>query len=162
MESRNMVFLNLFAGREWRCRCREWICEHSGGGKVWDELRVQHWHIYTAICKTGRQKQLYSIGSSEVWDGGGETETQEGGNTCMLIADSCCTAETNTKLWNIFPPIKNKWISSPIFSYYCWYQKYKELLFFTEHIKIKIEISEKERKEIFTSRDIPYRKKKIS
>ena len=116
-------------------------------------------NIYTAICKTGRRKQLYSIGSSEVWDGGGETETQEGGNTCILIADSCCTAETNTKLWNVFPPIKNEWISSPIFSYYYWYQKYKELLFFTEHMKIKIE---KRRERKFSHHETFHTEKKIN
>ena len=28
----------------------------------------------------------------------GGREVQEGGNICMLMAGSCCTAESNTKL----------------------------------------------------------------
>ena len=51
-------------------------------------------------------KLLYSTGSSarcsddlEGWNEGGEMETQEGGDICVRIADSCfCTAETNTTL----------------------------------------------------------------
>ena len=39
MESRKMVLLNLLAGKEWRCRCREWICGHSQGRRQWDKLR---------------------------------------------------------------------------------------------------------------------------
>ena len=36
----------------------------------------------------------------EGWDGmGGGREVQEGGDICILMADSyCCTAETNTTL----------------------------------------------------------------
>ena len=34
-----MVLMNLFAGKKWRCRGREWICGHTGGGSEWDELR---------------------------------------------------------------------------------------------------------------------------
>ena len=25
--------MNVFAGKKWRCRCREWTCGHSGGGE---------------------------------------------------------------------------------------------------------------------------------
>ena len=32
-----MVFLNLFAGKEWRNIYREWICGHSGGRRDWDK-----------------------------------------------------------------------------------------------------------------------------
>ena len=36
MESRKMVLMNLFAGKEWRHRCREWTCGHrEGGGDKW-------------------------------------------------------------------------------------------------------------------------------
>ena len=31
MESRKVVLLNLFAGKEWRCRCREWAYGHGEG-----------------------------------------------------------------------------------------------------------------------------------
>ena len=39
MESRKMVLLNLFAGKEWRHRHRERTCGHSGGKRGWDEWR---------------------------------------------------------------------------------------------------------------------------
>ena len=39
MESLKMVLMNLFAGREWRCRYREWTCGHSEGGGEWDKWR---------------------------------------------------------------------------------------------------------------------------
>ena len=36
-------------------------------------------------------------------------EAQEGGDVCILKADSwCCTAETNTTLESNYPPIKKK------------------------------------------------------
>ena len=28
-----MVLMNLFAGKEWRYRHREWTCAHNGGGE---------------------------------------------------------------------------------------------------------------------------------
>ena len=28
-----MLLLNLSEGKEWRRRCREWTCEHSGEGE---------------------------------------------------------------------------------------------------------------------------------
>ena len=31
MESRKVVLLNLFAGKEWRCRCRELTYGHGEG-----------------------------------------------------------------------------------------------------------------------------------
>ena len=39
MESRKMVLMNLFAGKEWRHRHREQSCGHSGISKEWDEWR---------------------------------------------------------------------------------------------------------------------------
>ena len=39
MESRIMVLINTFAGKEWRLRCREWTCEQREGGSEWDEWR---------------------------------------------------------------------------------------------------------------------------
>ena len=30
IESRKMVLMNLFAGKEWRHKCREWTSGHSG------------------------------------------------------------------------------------------------------------------------------------
>ena len=43
-----MVQLDLFAGQEERCRCKEWTCGHGGEGG-WDELG--DWDdIYTVPC----------------------------------------------------------------------------------------------------------------
>ena len=40
---------------------------------------------------------------------GDAKEVQEGGDTCVPMADSCwCMAETNTTLQSNYPPIKNK------------------------------------------------------
>ena len=39
MESREMVLMYLFAGKEWRLRCREWTCGPSGGRRGWDEWK---------------------------------------------------------------------------------------------------------------------------
>ena len=46
----------------------------------------------------------------EGWDGlGNGKEVQQGGNTCVLTADSCCCmAEANTALQSNYPSIKNK------------------------------------------------------
>ena len=52
-----MVLMNLFAGKEWRCRYRVWTCGHSRGRRAWDEWRSKidtqtHTHIYIHImCK---------------------------------------------------------------------------------------------------------------
>ena len=35
-----MVLINLFSGKEWRHRWREWTCGHSGGGR--ELYRKQH------------------------------------------------------------------------------------------------------------------------
>ena len=39
MESRKMVLMNLFIGKEWRHRCGEWTCVHSGRRREWDKVR---------------------------------------------------------------------------------------------------------------------------
>ena len=144
--------MNLWT--QWRKESVRWI-ESVALTYIHCIYQCKTYISFTYQCEIDIGKQLYSIGSSEVWNGGGERETHKGGNICILIADSCCTTETISKLWNVFPPNKNARIPSLIFSNYCWYQKYEELLFFTGHLKIKVEISEKESKEIFTSWDIP-------
>ena len=45
MEYRKMVLMNLPAGQQWRCRHREYTCEHTGEGEVGTE-RVALKHIY--------------------------------------------------------------------------------------------------------------------
>ena len=41
-ESRKMGRMDLFAGQEWRHRCREQTCGHGGERRGWDEVRAQH------------------------------------------------------------------------------------------------------------------------
>ena len=38
-ESRKMILMNLFSGKEWRHRHREQTCGHSRGRRGWDKLR---------------------------------------------------------------------------------------------------------------------------
>ena len=64
--------------------------------------------VLISICEfpAGRFKNLLGklssvlCGDLEGWDGGmGRREAEEGGDICILIADSrCCIAETNTTL----------------------------------------------------------------
>ena len=45
----------------------------------------------------------------ERWDRGCGREAQQGGDPCILMADSCfCSAEINTTLWSNYPPNKKK------------------------------------------------------
>ena len=45
----------------------------------------------------------------EGWDRKDKREAQEGGDICILTADSlCCTTETNTTLYSNYTPIKIK------------------------------------------------------
>ena len=72
-------------------------------------------HACTHMCKIeskwnsciAQGAQLELCDDLEKWDGGVEGEAQEGGDTCIIIADShCCIAETNTALQSSYTPIK--------------------------------------------------------
>ena len=39
MESRKIILMNMFAGKEWRHRWKEWTCGHNGGRKEWGKWR---------------------------------------------------------------------------------------------------------------------------
>ena len=43
-----MISMNLLAGKEWRYRCGEWTCGHSGIRRDWDNGENS---IYTIICR---------------------------------------------------------------------------------------------------------------
>ena len=48
IEIRKMVLMNLFAGKEWRHRCREWVFGHSRGRRGWNECEsniIIHYHV---------------------------------------------------------------------------------------------------------------------
>ena len=64
MKSRKMVLMNLFAGKEWRHRCRDRTCGHSRGRSERDKWRKQHQHVYAIVCKMDMGgKLLYNTGS---------------------------------------------------------------------------------------------------
>ena len=58
MESRKIVLMELFAGKEWRCRRGEWNCGYSEG-------RENDIDIYTPPCvqQIAEKKLLYNTGS---------------------------------------------------------------------------------------------------
>ena len=50
MKSRKMVLMNLLAGQQWRCRCKQKTCGHNGERRGWEEwkrvaLKHIHYHI---------------------------------------------------------------------------------------------------------------------
>lgn len=56
--------------------------------------------IVSGSCSQHRELSLVLGDGLEGWGGGvAEREAQEGGHGCIPIADSCCTAETNTALY---------------------------------------------------------------
>ena len=55
MESRKMVLMNLFAGQQWKCRCREQTCWHRQGRRERDEWREQAGHVLTTACRIDSQ-----------------------------------------------------------------------------------------------------------
>ena len=73
-----MVLINLFAGMEWKCRCREWTCGHWGwGGEEGTNLESSI-DIYTLSCVkqiVGRcyiaqRAQLVLCDDLDRWNGG--------------------------------------------------------------------------------------------
>ena len=78
MKSRKTVLMNLFAGREWRCRYREWTCGHTRGkGRVGRSSPLYYIHfksvcvsssinryILKCVKQIGGEKLLYNTGSS--------------------------------------------------------------------------------------------------
>ena len=99
MESRRTALMNLFAGKQWRCRHREQTYGHVGGrGGEWDEWREKHGNIHTTTHKIANGNLLSDSKNStrrlcynlEGWDGvGGRREIQEGGDIRILMAGSC-------------------------------------------------------------------------
>ena len=115
-----MVLMNLSARQHWRHRHREESCGHrrrrrGGKGGTNSESNTETYALLYVEQITGG-KLLYNTKSStwcsvttlEGWDRGWG-RVQDGGDTCILMADSCCyMAETNTTLESNYLPIKNK------------------------------------------------------
>ena len=109
MKSRNMVWINLSTGQQWRCRHREQSFGHSRGERRWDDLWEQHWNIYITVCKVAsqwkfavwhREPKASALWQPREWGGEGDgRQVQEAGNICIPMADSCwCIAENITIL----------------------------------------------------------------
>ena len=59
IESRKIALMNLFARKEWRLRCREWICGHRREGRDWDRWRK----VATGVRCIAGEGLLCSTGS---------------------------------------------------------------------------------------------------
>ena len=105
MESRKMVLMNLFAGQQWKRRCREQTCWLRQGRRGRDEWREQPGNVLTTACEIDSQgefavwvRELKQVlyDKLEGWAGlRSGREVQQGGDICLLMADSCwCTGET--------------------------------------------------------------------
>ena len=78
-----MVLMNIFAGQEWRHRCREQIYGCSGGRRGWVKSRSSiDIHTLPFVKQIASRKQLYSTGSS-TWC---SVMTQRGGMGCRRDA----------------------------------------------------------------------------
>ena len=103
MEHRKTVLMNPSAGQEQRCRHRDRLWTLQGKERVgitkssigtFTSPYVNQIASGNLLCKTGSSTG-YSAASSD----GGWGVVSEGGDTCLLMADSrCCTAEANTIL----------------------------------------------------------------
>ena len=98
MESRKMVLKNLFTGRQWKNRYREWTYGHGERGREGEMYGKSNMETYIAICKIDslwesavwlrKLKQGLCI-NLEGWDGEGDgKEVQNGGDRCIPMTDS--------------------------------------------------------------------------
>jgi len=60
-----MTQMNLFAGQKYRHRCRDWICEHSGGREGWMN-RERSIDIHTLPCLKS-EKAMATHSSALTW-----------------------------------------------------------------------------------------------
>ena len=68
----------------------------------------RRWAAVYGVAQSRTQlKQLSSSSRGMGWEWGGK-DIQDRGDIYILMADSCCAAETNTTLWSNYPPIENK------------------------------------------------------
>ena len=98
-----MILMKLFARKEWRCRCREWTCGCSGGGKGGqiEKAASACICILSGVRWIASEKLLCSAGSPfgcsvMTWRDG--VEGEKGRVVCIIMADLSCMAETNTAL----------------------------------------------------------------
>ena len=100
-----MIVMNLFAGQEETCRQREQTWD--GGKRVGCIESSADVDVYTTMCRKvagssciAQGVEIGALGQpTRVGWGQGWREAQEGGDICILTADSrCCTAEPTTTL----------------------------------------------------------------
>lgn len=94
---------NLFAMKEWRCKCENGLVDTVGRERVRQMEKVDQ-HIYASWKWIAGEKLLHNTGSpiwhSVMTQGGGMGEGRRlKRDICTNTADSpCCTAETNITL----------------------------------------------------------------
>ena len=91
MEPRKMVLMNLFEGKEWRHRCREWdLGTQWGWVRVGQMEKVASTYVYTIVCNTDswrevalqhKKPNLALCDDLKEWDGGGEGGSRRRGYT---------------------------------------------------------------------------------
>ena len=82
MESRKIVLMNLFAGKEWRHRCREWTCKHGGKGRErvgWmEKVASTYEQLVRSCCITqGAQPDALWWPTGVVWEKGREAQEKK-------------------------------------------------------------------------------------
>ena len=90
-----MLLKNLFEGQQWRARHREQTYGHGDRGEECEVYGESNMETYVTICKIDSQQE-FAVCLRKLKEGlcvnlaGWERrEVQEGGDTCILTADSC-------------------------------------------------------------------------
>ena len=109
MEFRKTAPTILHAGQQRRHRCKEETFGLSGRRWGWDGLREEHWNMYIATCKIddqckfnawSRALKAGALGQPRgLNEGGGGRGVQDGGLTCIPMADSCWCMANSPKCW---------------------------------------------------------------
>ena len=101
-----MALVNLFAEKEWRCRCSKQTCGHGRRRRGWDKESTID--IYTLLyVKQIASRNVLSNTRSPAWCyvmtwrgrmGQGEGGCEEGGICVSVTVSRYCRAKTNTTL----------------------------------------------------------------
>ena len=101
-ETRKVVLMNLFSGKEWRHKHREQLVDtmEEGEGRTNRESSIDTYTVsrvkYEAVTYNTGSPAWYSATTQKGEIGQG---TQKGGDKCMIMTDSCChMAETREAL----------------------------------------------------------------
>ena len=112
MKSGKMVLMNLFAGKEWRLRHREWPCGHSRGGRegrngessisMYTLSGVSGWPVRSCSAAQGPQSGTLWWPEGMGW---GRGRTGGRGHVCS------CAVKANTTLQKLKKKKKISWIN---------------------------------------------------